>query len=104
MAASHGVVMFVQLEVDPKQLDKFMEVAEEDAKGSRAEEGCLRFDVLKEQGAENKFVFYEVYKDDDAISAHKTTKHYKMWAEFKAQEPKPILNQTVLKYNLATPC
>mmetsp|Transcript_34271 Transcript_34271/g.77430 ORF Transcript_34271/g.77430 Transcript_34271/m.77430 type:complete len:101 (-) Transcript_34271:220-522(-) len=89
--------LIVSLEIDPEQVSKFLEVAEKDAKGSRAEEGCLRFDVLKDKSAENRFTFYEVYKDSASIDAHKATEHYKLWSEFKAQTPSPVLKQTVVK-------
>mmetsp|Transcript_18392 Transcript_18392/g.37468 ORF Transcript_18392/g.37468 Transcript_18392/m.37468 type:complete len:95 (-) Transcript_18392:151-435(-) len=90
----------VHLEVDPDQIDQFMEVAAEDSRGTRAEPGCVRFDVLRDQKADNKFIFIEVYRDAEAIAAHKLTPHYKMWSEFKAQEPKPIVKQEVIKSDL----
>jgi hypothetical protein len=41
------------------------------AQGSRAEEGCLRFDVLRDQTDPCKFFFYEVYVDAAAVAVHK---------------------------------
>ena len=38
-------------------------------------------------------MFYEVYDDDEAIKFHKTTDHYKAWADFKAEGG--VLNQAV---------
>ena len=60
-----------------------LQVMEEDVKGSRAEEGCQRFDLL-DLGA-GKFSFYEVYKDADAMAYHKTLPHYKGCAQLIAQ-------------------
>ena len=45
---------------------------------SRKEEGCLHFDFVDLGGG--KFAFYEVYKDAEAIRAHKATPHYKRCA------------------------
>lgn len=40
-------------------------------------------DVLKDQSASNKFWFYEVYENTDAVDFHKTQAHYQSWADFK---------------------
>ena len=56
-----------------------------DVEGSRKEEGCLRFDLLRDQSEPNKFVFYEVYKDSDAVAFHKEQPHFKAWSDFKAE-------------------
>ncbi len=66
-----------------------------DVKGSRKEEGCLRFDLLRDQQQSNKFIFYEVYKDSDALEFHKTTDHYKAWSDFKAEGG--VLSQVAMK-------
>jgi hypothetical protein len=43
----------------------------------------LRTDVLRDQGNPNKFWFYEVYENKDAVDFHKTQAHYQGWADFK---------------------
>ena len=40
---------------------------------------------------------YEVYTDDEAAAYHKTTEHYKKWADFKAANPSVGETQTVVK-------
>lgn len=40
-------------------------------------------DVLQSEDAPNKFFFYEVYQDADAIAHHKLQPHYLAWGEFK---------------------
>lgn len=76
-----GVV--VNAEIKPDRMDEFLKIIKEDAEGSRQEPGCLRFDVLQSQDDPNKFVFYEVYKDLDAVKVHKEQPHFKPWTEFK---------------------
>jgi quinol monooxygenase YgiN len=44
---------------------------------------CREIDVLQVEGATNKFFFYEIYQDSDAISHHKEQPHYLAWAAFK---------------------
>lgn len=60
-----------------------LQVMEADVKGSRAEKGCQRFDLL--DLGDNKFSFYEVYEDADAMAHHKTLPHYKGCAQLIAQ-------------------
>ena len=42
----------------------------EDIKGTRVEPGCLRFDMLKEKGSDNKFIIYETYVNREALNQH----------------------------------
>ena len=70
-----------------------------DAIGSRTEPGCLRFDVLQDKSDPNKFVFYEVYKDADAINVHKSMPHFKAWTDFKVLDDIAIM---ALCYNTFT--
>ena len=63
----YPLAVVVHIEVKPDKLDDFMEAITIDASGSRFEEGCYRFDVLRHVDNPNKFTFYEVYKSDQAF-------------------------------------
>ena len=43
------------------------------------EPGNLRFDVLQQIDAPNRFVLYEAYRDEAGMNAHKETPHYAKW-------------------------
>jgi quinol monooxygenase YgiN len=43
----------------------------------------------------NKFVFYEVYKDEESIKKHKLTPHFALWSNFKNSGG--VLSQSVTK-------
>jgi quinol monooxygenase YgiN len=64
-------------------MDEFLDLIEKDAVGSRAEPGCIRFDVHQSQDDPNKFFFYEVYVDADAVAFHKEQPHFALWTNFK---------------------
>ena len=81
-AAPIGVM--VTVEIEESRVPAFLEALKVDAAGSREEEGCLRFDLLKDSENANTWHFYEIYKDNDAMAVHKTLPHYKAWADFKA--------------------
>eukprot|EP00439_Symbiodinium_sp_Y106_P062982 s309_g9.t1 len=101
--SSVGLAVLVTVEIKPDRIDEFLKVMEGDAKGSRdkaLDPGCLRFDLLRDRDNPNKFVFYEAYVDDGAIGTHKTTAHYKAWADFKATGA--VESQTVVKGETAS--
>lgn len=69
--ASKPFAVVVQAEIKPDRMEDFLDIIEKDAVGSRAEPGCIRFDVIQSQEDSNKFIFYEVYKDVEAVKFHK---------------------------------
>lgn len=40
-------------------------------------------DVLQAEDSPNKFYFYEIYENSDAIAHHKEQPHYLAWGAFK---------------------
>jgi len=90
--------VFVHVEIKPDRIDDFLKAMEVDVTKSRIkglDPGCLRFDLLRSKDDPNKFVFYEAYTDDETAAYHKTTDHYKAWADFKATGG--VANQDVWK-------
>ena len=79
------------------RISDFKEALEFNSTNSRKEEGCLRFDVMQNKSDPTKFVFYEVYVDQDALTLDKTTAHYKKWADFKRSGG--VVSQSVQKMN-----
>ena len=80
MAASPAIAIVVDAEIVPDRVDEFLGVIEKDAKGSRDEPGCVRFDVLR--ASETRFLFYEAYVSDEAVDTHKAQPHFKLWSDF----------------------
>src|SRR6266404_4233786 len=76
----HMLAIWVKARVKPEQRKRFLEAIEVDALGSeRDEPGCLRFNVLQDAQDENTYYFYEVYKDQAALEAHRAAPHYAVW-------------------------
>lgn len=61
--------------------EAFLEASLLNAKATLSEPGNLRFDVLRSQEDPNRFMFYEVFMDIEAIEAHKLTAHYQQWRD-----------------------
>jgi len=82
-----GSAVLVTVSIKEDRVNDFLKAMEVDVTKSRdksLDPGCLRFDLLRDRDDANKFVFYEAYVDDAAAAHHKTTEHYKAWADFKA--------------------
>ncbi len=79
------IVRAVEVQVKPGREAEFIAATLANHRGSLAEPGVLRFDVLQSAEDSSSFVLYEVYRDEAAIQAHKETAHYQAWK--KAVEP-----------------
>jgi (4S)-4-hydroxy-5-phosphonooxypentane-2,3-dione isomerase len=74
------LAMWVKVRIKPEQRKRFLDAIEADALGSERDEGgCLRFNVLQDEKDENVYYFFEVYKDEAALEAHRKAPHYAVW-------------------------
>lgn len=75
------LALWVKVRVKPEQRERFLKAIETDALGSEKDElGCLRFNVLRDAQDQNVYYFYEVYRDEAALEAHRKAPHYAVWA------------------------
>lgn len=86
-AAGPPFVIMVKVEIEEARVPAFLEAMKIDAAGSRTEEKCYRFDLLKDQSKPNTYYFYECYHDAAAVDVHKTFDHYKAWAARRRVPP-----------------
>jgi autoinducer 2-degrading protein len=74
------LTMWVKVRVKPEQRERFLKAIEVDALGSeRDEPGCMRFNVLQDGQDQNVYYFFEVYRDEAALEAHRAAPHYAVW-------------------------
>ncbi|MBD3005388.1 MULTISPECIES: putative quinol monooxygenase [unclassified Streptomyces] len=75
--------LIVSLHVQPGKREEFLRVIQANAEASlRDEPGCLRFDIIEQHDAENRFLLYEVYQDEQAFyEGHRGSAHYARWRE-----------------------
>ncbi|WP_424934493.1 antibiotic biosynthesis monooxygenase [Amaricoccus macauensis] len=69
-------VQIVTIEIMPGARDAFLEAMQANCKGSRAEPGNLRFDILGDPEDPNRFTIYEVFESAEALDHHRKTAHY----------------------------
>jgi quinol monooxygenase YgiN len=74
------LAIWVKVKIKPAERARFLAAIEADALGSeRDEAGCYRFNVLQDEADPNTYYFYEVYKDEAALEAHRAAPHYATW-------------------------
>jgi quinol monooxygenase YgiN len=74
------LAIWVKARIKAGERRRFLKAIEVDALGSEKDEpGCHRFNVLQDAQDENVYYFYEVYKDEAALEAHRLTPHYAVW-------------------------
>ena len=74
------LAMWVKVRVKAEERERFLKAIEADAIGSeRDEPDCLRFNVLRDQQDQNVYYFFEVYRNEAALEAHRAAPHYAVW-------------------------
>ncbi len=74
------LAIWVKVRIKPQLRQHFLEAIEVDAlRSERDEPGCLRFNVLQDEHDENVYYFFEVYRDQAALEAHRAAPHYAVW-------------------------
>jgi len=74
------LAMWVKVRVKHGERERFLKAIEVDALGSeRDEPGCMRFNVLQDGQDQNVYYFFEVYRDEAALEAHRAAPHYAVW-------------------------
>ena len=72
-------VLEVKIRIKPENVDKFMGMLAENAKGARSEAGCKTFDVSVDPSDKTSVMLYEVYVDEKAFQVHQETPHFKKY-------------------------
>lgn len=73
------ILNLVEIQVKPDCLEAFVEATLANHRGTRQEAGNFRFDVVQQEGDPTHFILYEVFRDPEAIAAHRETEHYRTW-------------------------
>lgn len=74
-------IMIVHIQVKPETVQAFIEATLDNARGSNQEAGVARWDFLQQADDPTRFVLYEVYRDKEALAAHREAPHYLRWRD-----------------------
>ena len=79
------LVLLVTMQLKSEHRQEFIAAITEDAKGSVQDEpGCVRFDVVQDEGDPNRFYLHEVYRDQAAFDAHREAPHFQRFRDLGA--------------------
>jgi quinol monooxygenase YgiN len=79
-AQATAYVNAVDLDIVPADMDKYLAAIKENGAASVKEPGCRRFDIMVLASNPNHVFLVEVYDDETAYQAHRTTEHFKKYA------------------------
>jgi (4S)-4-hydroxy-5-phosphonooxypentane-2,3-dione isomerase len=85
-AQSAGMyVNAVDLDIVPAERGGDGAAITENGAAAVTEPGCRRFDILNLASDPNHFLLYEVYDNETAFQSHRTSEHFKKYAEVTAK-------------------
>lgn len=70
------VYLFAKWKVREGNLEKVLSLFPKLAALSRAEEGCLLYDIHQGRTEPNTLMLYECYRDEAAVNAHRSSEHF----------------------------
>ena len=92
-------VVSVSIWVKPDKIEDFIEATLENARHTRREPGNLRFDVSRCVDDPDRFLLYEVYREENDFHSHHETKHYGVWrdavADWMARDRQGIKHESI---------
>lgn len=71
------VVLLVQFVVKPGQEQRALEIIRAMQEPTRKEPGCVQYTGHQSTEDPRRFFFYEAYKDDEALQAHRNSPHFR---------------------------
>lgn len=76
------LAVIVSVVIRPEHEERFLTaITRQAALSLSEEEGCLRFDIVRDREDANHFLLYEIYGDDAAFyERHRSTAHFAEWA------------------------
>lgn len=75
------LIVHVHVQVRPEDVTAFKAATLANAQASVREPGIARFDVVQQADEPTRFVLVEVYRNNEAATAHKATAHYATWRD-----------------------
>ena len=83
--------IIAQIFIKPENVDAFLAATKDLIEKSRAEAGCITYNLYQDPNDKTKLLFFEEWKNQAAIDFHFETEHFKafgaMLEEFASQDP-----------------
>lgn len=82
------VILTGHIDVPLKRLEEVKTALQEHIRLTRAEPGCLRFDVVADDTVPGRFNVFETFVDHAAFDHHQTRTQSSVWAEITQGIPR----------------
>lgn len=89
------IVLNVPIEAKPGREDELGGELRALVAPTRQEPGCLVYELHRDPKQPQKFMFYEKFKDQDALTAHLRSGHFQKFQDYRVAQDDPIAAQTV---------
>lgn len=86
--------------IRPDQRQAFLEITAPLVEQSRAEEGCLSYDLVADPADPNVFAFVERWRDQQALDAHNRSGHFQTIVPQMKALRQPAGSQTTIYRSL----
>jgi quinol monooxygenase YgiN len=90
------IVVVGRVRTDASKRDELVGIGQRVAAASRAEPGCIRYQVCQDTENEDEFVFVEEWESEAALQQHFASPHI---AEFMAAVPGAIVGPPEVKFH-----
>lgn len=73
------ILLIAKNTLKPGNQAAFLELAGKMVVATRAEEGCVSYELAADDTDDTVFYFIETYKDEAALEAHRATTHFRTY-------------------------
>lgn len=74
-------VIVAQLNIKDEYINTFLTIAKSMVNNTLLEPGCICYKLLDAMDVKGEFFFYEEYINDDAVTSHNASPHFKTFGE-----------------------
>ena len=83
----------------PQHLDEYIANVATHTRNSASEQGCVRYETLRDQDDPTIFCLIEVFADEAAFLAHRDAAHYKWWMDLSRDwRDGPVVDRHVMDF------
>jgi quinol monooxygenase YgiN len=75
------ILVFATINLKEGKNQEFLDITDSLIENTRKESGNISYDLYKDTQVDNVFVFVEKWKDEDVLSEHMETPHFKAFGE-----------------------
>jgi quinol monooxygenase YgiN len=74
------IIIHAHFQINPEKEQEFLEEMHSHVEASRAEEGNISYNLMKDTENEQSYTMVEIWNDANAVEAHNTSGHFTSFA------------------------